>query len=253
MLTLGLDTATAWGSVGLWHEKPLAEVAWVRTPRQDDFLLSSLDHALRTSGLKRSALELVAVALGPGSFTSLRVGVCLAKGLALGLGVPLVGVPLLPLYAQRFREEGHTLCALISDRKDRAYAAWFVDGKPQGPVTVLNPETLTSALQTVERPVVLVGPGAKALYRGLSEREGVFLACDATCRPSGVEVAEAGLNKFFERGADDTATLEPLYSAVPAISAPPTNRGDACGVAGVHQTRARHRGESCVDERPSST
>jgi len=227
MVTLGLDTTTAWGSLGLCSKEPLAEVACVRTPRHEDPLLPSLEHVLRLARLERGAIKLIAVALGPGSFTSLRVGVCLAKGLALGLGVPLVGVSSLPLYAKRVQHEGHTLCALISDRKDRAYVSLFGQGRPQESARMMSPKELDAALQTAGRPLTLVGPGARALYRELSNKQDIFLACDVACQPSGVALAEAGLNQFLAQGADDLATLAPLYSAEPAISVSHTKRGDA--------------------------
>lgn len=217
MLTLGVDTTTMWGSLGLWQEGPLGETGCRRLARGDDPLLPSLEFLLTSIQAGKSALELIAVSLGPGSFTSLRVGVSLAKGLALGLNLPLVGVPSLPVYAQQARGWPGTVCALTSDRKDRAYVACYEDGQAQGDSVVMELDDLQTCLKTARPPVLMVGPGAARLYESLTETASIWLASTSVCQPSGLAVATMGLEKFKRQGADDLATLEPLYGAAPAI------------------------------------
>jgi tRNA threonylcarbamoyladenosine biosynthesis protein TsaB len=172
---------------------------------------------LEGARVQKSELELIAIALGPGSFTSLRVGVSLAKGLALGLKIPVVGVPSLPLLASRVRGWPGTVCALISDRANHAYVAWYEGDRLRGETAVLDVATLQAQLQSVKLPVLLMGLGAAQLCARLEGCEGVCLPATALCQPSGLEVAQAGQKKFAEQGADDLATLEPQYSAAPAI------------------------------------
>lgn len=217
MLTLGVDTTTMWGSLGLWQEGPLGEIGCRRLTRRADPLLPSLEFLLTSIQADKSALSLIAVSLGPGSFTSLRVGVSLAKGLALGLNLPLVGVPSLPVYARRVRGWPGTVCTLISDRKDRAYVACYEDGQPQGDSMMMELDDLQACLKTAPKPVLMVGPGAAQLYESLTETDGIRLASTSACQPSGLAIAEMGLEKFKRQGADDLATLEPLYGAAPAI------------------------------------
>ncbi len=223
MLALGVDTTTAWCSLGLRRgQTPLGEVACARRSRQDDPLLPALDRLLEAAGTHKRELELIAVALGPGSFTGLRVGLSLAKGLSLGLGRPVVGVPSLPLLAARFDVPG-TVCALVSDRDDRAYAAWFVDGEARGAPHVYGPEALARALQDEPDPVWLIGAMAAAVQRALGASRDVYRVSEAAGRPSGLAVARAGWQRYEQHGADDLASLEPLYGSPPAITRP---RGD---------------------------
>lgn len=224
MRVLGIDTATSWGSIGLVHKRALVEVACERIARQNDPLLPLLQSLLEATNAKLSDLDLVAVATGPGSFTSLRVGVSLAKGLALGLGVPLVGVASLPRYSAQLEGWPGTVCALVSDHPSRAYVALRLpDGTLSAP-QALDASALAVLLKTVQPPVALVGPGSASLWEHLELGVGVCLAAAALNRPSGLAVAEWGLEAFNQRGGDDLATLEPLYVAQPAIDPGALNR-----------------------------
>lgn len=213
MLTLGLDTTTAWCSLGLRRaDEPLAEIGCRRHSREDDPLLPALERLLDLAQVEREALELVAVALGPGSFTSLRVGLALGKGLTLGLGIPLVGVASLPLYAARAAGWPGAVGALIGDRPGRVFLSWFQDGAERVPPRAISCEALTAELADKSQPVLLIGPAER-----LTVPAGAVRAAEALNRPSGLEVARAGWRKFKELGADDPATLEPLYAAAAAI------------------------------------
>jgi tRNA threonylcarbamoyladenosine biosynthesis protein TsaB len=100
MLTLGIDTATEVGSVGLAAgPSAIGELTFPRRWDRAERLLQAVDRLLELSRVKVEDLELIAVSSGPGSFTGLRIGIATAKGLAQGLRAPLVGGP-----------DGHKLC-----------------------------------------------------------------------------------------------------------------------------------------------
>ena len=180
-------------------------------------MLPSLRCLLNTLNVKKSDLALIAVALGPGSFTGLRVGLSVAKGLALGLNLPIVGVPSLPIVAGRARGWPGTVCALLSDHPKRAYVAWRNrDGALSGPQESELDE-LKVQLEQAASPVLLIGPGTQKVFRALEAAPTLYAAEDALCRPSGLDVARYGIALFNQRGGDDLATLAPLYCAAPAI------------------------------------
>ncbi len=216
MLVLGVDTGTRWGSFGLDRNGPLAEAACGRLARGRDPLLPLLPALLDAADAALDELRLVAVATGPGSFTSLRVGVSLAKGMALGLGLPLVGVPSLPLIAARLAGWPGTVCALVSDHPGRAYAALRPPQGALGEPRALDVGALAEVLRKAQPPVALVGPGAEALAQRMDVKD-VWPADAALNRPSGLAVARGGLAAFNQRGADDLDALEPLYVAPPAV------------------------------------
>ena len=215
MLVLGLDTVGQWSSIGLFQQSPLGEIGCRRLPRQDDPLLPALNHLLDVTRVEKRHIELIAVALGPGSFTGLRVGLSLAKGLALGLKRPLVGVPSLPLYARRYTGWQGSVCALVSDRPDRAFVALKESGKILGPTYLLSAQELRQMLEAVAPPVLAVGPASAALRAQMQEIEGVQLA--PLDLASGLLVAQAGLEVYQEKGADDLASVEPLYVTHPVL------------------------------------
>lgn len=124
MRTLCLDTATDLGTVAVVVDGRV--VAERRTPlraRLGETLLGELERALAEAGLAAADVELCAVGTGPGSFTGLRVGLGVAKGLFLGLGTPLVGVPT-PWTLARGTDAPACVVA-IDARKDEAFTACF--------------------------------------------------------------------------------------------------------------------------------
>jgi tRNA threonylcarbamoyl adenosine modification protein YeaZ len=91
---LAIDTATTRVvvAVGDRHGRPLGQSTWLAGYRHGEQLLPSIGRLLGEANIRRSRLEAVIVGTGPGAFTGLRVGIATAKGLAHGLGVPIVGV-----------------------------------------------------------------------------------------------------------------------------------------------------------------
>ena len=93
MSILAIDTASSVSSVAVASEGKLqAEVTVEAGRTHSETLLSHIEGALSFAGVERSALTGVAVSIGPGSFTGLRIGLATAKAIAYGLGIPLVGV-----------------------------------------------------------------------------------------------------------------------------------------------------------------
>ena len=80
---------------------------------------------LKNLDIKASSLELIAVASGPGSFTGVRIGVSAAKGLALGLGIPVCGVSTLEAMTYQIPEPGSLLCPTMDARRSQVYNALF--------------------------------------------------------------------------------------------------------------------------------
>ena len=93
-MLLAIDTSTQSIGLSLYNDaQVVAEETWQVHQRHTVELAPAIDHMLRRSELKISQIEVLAVALGPGSFTGLRIGLAVAKGLALALRIPIIGVP----------------------------------------------------------------------------------------------------------------------------------------------------------------
>jgi tRNA threonylcarbamoyladenosine biosynthesis protein TsaB len=175
---------------------------------------------LEDAGLRIEDVEAVAVSIGPGSFTGLRIGLALAKGIAFAGGLPLVGVPTLEALAHvADAAVGETICAALDARKREVYAALFA-AEASGPRRLtpdlaLAPEELAARLAP---PCVLLGD-AGAVY-------GEVLGTRATVRPftthhpRGDVVARLGMARLVAGEATNVGTLEPLYVRAPDAELP---------------------------------
>lgn len=138
MKILGIDTATATASVALVDEGKLvleavhpngdrkgAAKPSAARPNHVEIILPLLDHLLKSTGVELGELSALAVSIGPGSFTGLRIGLSTVKGLAYGWGIPVVGVPTLHAAAARVTDWEGLVCPFLDARKKEVYAAIF--------------------------------------------------------------------------------------------------------------------------------
>ena len=191
MLTLAFDTATAVATSALVDGD---EVLGERVSRAQT-LLEDVDALLRQAGAHPSDIDRLAVGLGPGSFTGVRIGLAVARGLALSLDLPGSGVSTLAALAA-----GAPDALPVIDAKRREIFT-LVDGEP----CVLAPGDLPLAAGTV-----CVGDGARR-YRSLLEECGAVVPPDSDER----HLPRARFHAELARGAGPVDELEPLYLRVP--------------------------------------
>jgi tRNA threonylcarbamoyladenosine biosynthesis protein TsaB len=212
---LGIETATSLASVGIVvGDRILAERALPMHGSHARTLLPLIDAALAAAGVGLRDIDLLAVSIGPGSFTGLRIGLSVAKGLALATGVPVVGVPTLEAYARTAGPRPGLLCPVLDARKGEVYAAAFRwRGSEVECVAAANavaPERFAASLREA---ATLVGDGVDA-YAGLWRRElgeAAELIAFAALPPNAAVVAQLGMARAAAFGPDDLADLEPRY------------------------------------------
>ena len=205
MSILAIETASSVSSVAVASEGKLrAEVTVEAGRTHSETLLSHIEGALSFAGVERPMLTGVAVSIGPGSFTGLRIGLATAKAIAYGLGIPLVGVPTLAALALAFPVPGVCTLALMDAQKGNAYAGLYVCVAPLAEVV--------AEAAALGKPVVLTGELVKKRRARLGELpENValapahFLAARASC------VAWLGQERLSAGESDDPMTLEPFY------------------------------------------
>lgn len=214
MLTLGIDTATEIGSVGLADGlSAIGELTFPARMGQAERLLQAVDRLLELSRLRVEELELIAVSAGPGSFTGLRIGIATAKGLAQGRGIPLVGIPTPESYARRVESWPGRVCVLTHDRRNLVYVAEFAAGIGSGGPRAGAKERVEEIEAVLAGDLagrLFVGSGAER-YREEIVARGGTVAPRALNLPSGLEVALLGATKFAQSGEDELFTLEPRY------------------------------------------
>jgi tRNA threonylcarbamoyladenosine biosynthesis protein TsaB len=238
---LAIETATSIASVGIVVEDQVAaERTLAMRGSHARSLLPLVDTALAAAGIGLDDLDLLAVSIGPGSFTGLRIGLSVAKGLALATGLPLVGVPTLEAYARTAGPRPGLLWPVLDARKGEVYAAAFRWGgagleRVMGPATIAPGELARS----VTLPCTLFGDGVDA-YRELW-RQTLGIAAEliafAALPPSAAAVARLGAARLARTGADDLAVLEPSYCRPSQAEAGRTAAADRLACAGGSTAR----------------
>ncbi len=223
-MELSIDTSTRYAGAGLSEGGLLlAEYSWVSRQNHSVELLPAVDHLLKTNGALPKDLTCVFVAIGPGGFSALRVGLSTAKGLAISLGIPLVALNTLEIEADPFRGLGLPVCAALdAGRGEVAAAVYAEEGgiwRTARDAWIASPEEVCSG---IEGAVLFCGEGSSLLEPALSKRhgDGSVLAehTPPTRRPG--TLARMGHERFASGDVADTSTLEPFYLRKPSISTP---------------------------------
>ena len=152
---LAADTSTATNSVAICRgDAVLAETIIEGGRRHSERLIPTVDWLLGEAGIALSDIELLAISLGPGSFTGLRIGAAMWKGLALANGLPLIGVPTLDAMTRLspFSPKGY-VAAILDARMKEVFASVYryVDGERQCVIeaSALAPQQLLDAIQNL--------------------------------------------------------------------------------------------------------
>ncbi len=210
-MLLTIETCTDTSTLGIVHEGAvLAEMAFPSRHTLVSRLLLRLDWLLGEAGTSKDKLEGIAVSLGPGSFTGVRIGAAAAKVLAPALGIPLVGVSTLQAIAWPFRGlAGHTLVPVINARRGQIYTAQFRGIERLSADAALSPEPFAAALKG-KSPLLL---GA---LEGLGEgfNPGGYPVIRALVTPHALAALAA--ERLARGESDDPLTLAPVYLRAPA-------------------------------------
>ncbi len=168
MRTLGIETSSRRGSVALVENgEVVAAAEYEELHAHAERMLPLIGHLMANAGWSRSTLDRVAVGVGPGSFTGLRVGIALGQGIALGISVPLLGITSLEAMAHAVSSQvPGARCTVLDARRSELYlAAYSQDLRVVHPPLVVPPERaieIASELARTQR-VVAVGEAAFGL------------------------------------------------------------------------------------------
>lgn len=215
MLVLGIDTSTMQGGVALVSRQGLVSDYTLNVKATySERLLPLIDRALQDAGISLGEVEGLAVAVGPGSFTGLRIGLSTAKGLAVAGEKPLVGVSTLEAMAWTLPFCAHPICPILDARKGEIYCALFRhEGDRLARLTddaALAPDALVSQIQ---QPTVFLGDGL-AVYEAFVRSQLKELALFPPLAQRGgraAAVAELGRRRLLQGHRDDIAQLAPRY------------------------------------------
>ena len=217
-LILSIETATGCGSVSLTRGivdggRLLAEATAQPEITHSRQLLGSVDWVMKAAGVKWTDVDGVAVRLGPGSFTGLRIGMAAAKGIALGTGIPLIGVQTLDSIALSCPFIDRPLWCLLDARKQEVYAACYqpgIEGRPEQSLSTqaLRPELLAGK---ISEPSVLAGPGLVEYHELFAQVPDVQLIPSALSSPRAARVGFLAAELLDLGEILDPAMAAPLY------------------------------------------
>ncbi len=173
----------------------------------EDFILPALDKILDSAGIKFSQLDGFAIALGPGSFTSLRVGLSTVKAFAMSTGKPVVGIPTLDIIAHGVSGNAcDEICVIADARRGKVYAC-FYDPKGLRKSDYLL-TSLDDVLEKAHGKTLFVGD-AVGLYRNYLSK--CLFAEEKYWYPQAKVMAQLAYERFKIKQYDDAASLLPLY------------------------------------------
>jgi tRNA threonylcarbamoyladenosine biosynthesis protein TsaB len=215
LIVLGINTSTLEGSVALVDEKRIIGEHLLGGSRShSERLIPAIDSLLQESDLDLSSLSGIAVAIGPGSFTGLRIGLATAKGLALASSASLLGIPTLEAMARNLPFCCYPICPLISARKGEVY--WALYRFDEERMRCLEEEAVSppeGMARSIREKTVFIGDGAVEFWdrlQGMLGRKAILgPSYTRTARAS--VVAEMGLERLRRGECDDPGRLLPRY------------------------------------------
>lgn len=214
-MLLAIDTSTRNVGIAVYDGvQVLSETTWVSQDYHTVELAPAIAEILSRVGQKIQDLKVLAVATGPGSFTGLRIGLAVAKGIALACHLPIIGIPTLEIVAESQPiADGIPLVVALQAGRGRLAVGWFVakngswELKP--PIEIMDALKLT---RLIDEPTLVCGELNEEQQRTLARKyKNVILVSPAHSvrRPS--LLAELAWKRWQAGEADDPATLSPTY------------------------------------------
>jgi tRNA threonylcarbamoyladenosine biosynthesis protein TsaB len=213
-MLLAVDTSTRMVGLALYDGfQVLSETVWQSHDYHTVELAPAVADLLSRCGIQAADLKVLAVALGPGSFTGLRIGLALAKGMALAGRLPLVGIPSLDILAAAQPVREGNLAAVLRAGRGRLAVSWYRAAagawQPSRPLQVLTAPELSELIQ---EPTLVCGELGEEEQRLLArKRKNVTLASPAQSLRRPAWLAELGWKRWLAGRTDDPYSLAPIY------------------------------------------
>ncbi len=215
MLLLGVETSTSRSSIALVApDRVVASASLGVARRHGEFLGPAIRFCLEQAGVTAERITGLAVGVGPGLFTGLRVGIATAQTFAAARQLPVVGLSGLDVLAFQARYTNRTICAAIDARRGELFWAFYRSSpggvQRQSELTLGRVDQLLAEIQADGDDCLVVGDGA------LTERErllesGAQLAGPDLAWPDAADLAELALPRFVREETQRPEDLRPVY------------------------------------------
>lgn len=212
-MLLAVDTSTRMIGIALYDGNQVLSVdTWLSENHHTVELAAAVQANLARVGKTARDIHALGAALGPGSFTGLRIGLAFVKGVAFTHGLPVMGVPTLDIVAAAFPVDDQPLAAVLPAGRNRLAVGWYdaVDGewRSRGKIDNLTVEEL---LERVTGPTCVSGEFSSQVRETLREAPDITLSSPALSLRSPIYLAEIAWKRWKAGQVDETAGLAPIY------------------------------------------
>ncbi len=213
-MLLAVDTSTSLIGIALYDsERVLAEQSWVSQQNHTIELAPALAELFRRCGRLIEDVEALGIAIGPGSFTSLRVGLALVKGIALARHLPVVGIPTLDIIAAAQPASKFQLSVVIQAGRSRLAVGWYKNVKngwhPTEPFSTMTADELANQ---IDKPTLVAGELSPTDRQRLMRKyANVILASPANSVRRPAVLAELAWKSWQSGYTNPIASLTPIY------------------------------------------
>ncbi len=213
-MLLAVDTSTQTIGLALYDGAQVAgEMTWQTKTHHTVELAPAVDDLLKRCSVKPTDLQAIACGLGPGSFTSLRIGLALAKGMALSLKIPLLGIPTLDYLAAQQPLLNMPMAAVLPAGRGRLAVGWYENKEGRweslGVATIISAENLSAQ---ITQPTYICGEFDAEERQTLSRKwKNAVVASPAHCLRHPAMLAELAWKRFQAGEQDEPISLAPIY------------------------------------------
>jgi tRNA threonylcarbamoyladenosine biosynthesis protein TsaB len=214
-MLVAIDTATRFASLALWEPgRVLAEHTWQTGNNHTVEMMPSLTMMMERAGLVTTELGAAAVAIGPGSFTGLRIGLSIAKGLAMSLDIPIVGIPTLDILPYSIGHVGLPNWSVIQAGRGRlCYAEYRDQNGAWHRQSGWEVGTIDDLIGHLKGSAHVYGELTQAERETIGEQlgEAIVVTPPAFCLRRAAFLADLAWQRLERGEQDDVVTLSPIY------------------------------------------
>ena len=203
---LGIDTSTRVLRLGLsFGGDRLVKSSEEVEKSHGQLIIKKIGELVQSAGLQKNDLDAIVAITGPGSFTGLRIGLAAAKGIAVALNIPVVGVDLFEVAAYKLGEGGGTVAVIVPLARDQYFVAEVVGGADgASSISTIAASELVTGLN--DCPAIGISVNIAELFPDLPR-----VVADGEIIYDVSDVLHLGTMKLSSGHQDDLVTLEPLY------------------------------------------
>jgi len=212
-MLLAVDTSTQSVGIALFDgNQILCEESWISRRYHTVELANAVQSNLSRAGLSAADLHVLAIASGPGSFTGLRIGMALIKGIAYTHQLPVIGIPTLDITARAVPVRDIRLAAVLQAGRNRLAVGWYQaeDGSWVADGIVEN-LTFDELLKKIDQPCILTGEINEEIRQAIEDHDLIDAASPTLALRSPKYLAELAWNRWQNGNVDNILTLSPTY------------------------------------------